>query len=231
MTLLHPERHRTDRVGWLRAAVLGANDGAVSVASVVVGVAASGSSPSAVLVAGTAALVAGAVSMAAGEYVSVQSQADTEAADLARERQELAADPEGELAELTGIYETRGVPHALAREVAMALTAHDALATHARDELGISETLAARPVQAAVSSAASFVAGAVLPLLAAVLAPQATVEWVVSAATLVALALFGGLAGYAGGASVVRGAVRVTLWGAAAMALTAFVGSLFDVSV
>lgn len=229
--MIHPEKHRTDRVGWLRAAVLGANDGAVSVASVVVGVAASGSPPGAMLVAGTAALVAGAVSMAAGEYVSVQSQADTEAADLARERRELATDPEGELVELTGIYEARGVPRDLARQVAVALTEHDAVGTHARDELGISETLSARPVQAALSSAASFVAGAVLPLLAAGLAPQATVEWVVSVATLITLALFGGLAGYAGGASIVRGALRVMLWGAAAMALTAFVGSLFDVSV
>lgn len=225
-----PESHKTHRVGWLRAAVLGANDGAVSVASVVVGVAASGAGAAAVLVAGTAALVAGAVSMAAGEYVSVQSQADTEKADLARERFELKHYPEQELEELTGIYQARGVPAPLAREVAIALTEHDVLAAHARDELGISETLAARPVQAAFSSAASFVAGAILPILAAVFAPQEAVSMVVVAATAVALMLFGGLAGYAGGASIWRGALRVTLWGVAAMALTAFVGSRFDVA-
>lgn len=229
-TSIHPpEAHRTHRVGWLRAAVLGANDGAVSVASVVVGVAASGAGASAILVAGTAALVAGAVSMAAGEYVSVQSQADTEQADLARERFELEHFPVQELEELAGIYESRGVPSELARQVAEALTENDALAAHARDELGISETLSARPVQAALSSAASFVAGAILPILAAVFAPPDAVSSIVVAATAITLTLFGGLAAYAGGASVWRGALRVLLWGVAAMALTALVGSRFDV--
>lgn len=198
-------------------------------ASVVVGVAASGAGAAAILVAGTAALVAGAVSMAAGEYVSVQSQADTERADLARERFELDNHPDEELDELTGIYESRGVPAPLARQVAVALTQHDALTTHARDELGISETLAARPIQAALSSAASFVAGAILPIVAAVFAPLELVSWVVVFATAATLTLFGGLAGYAGGASVWRGALRVLVWGVAAMALTALVGSQFDV--
>ncbi|MGI9174651.1 MAG: VIT1/CCC1 transporter family protein [Rhodothermales bacterium] len=223
----HPERHRTDRVGWLRAAVLGANDGAISVASVVVGVAASGVGASAFLAAGTAALVAGAVSMAAGEYVSVQSQADTERANLLRERDELASDTEGERAELAAIYQTRGLDAALAQRVAEALMAHDALGAHARDELGITETLQARPVQAALASAASFVVGAILPLVAAVASPAAHVGAVVAAVTLLTLAVLGALAGYAGGASTWRGAVRVAFWGALAMALTAGMGSLF----
>ena len=225
--LPHAESHRTTRVGWLRASVLGANDGAVSVASVVVGVAASGIGATAVLVAGTAALVAGAISMAAGEYVSVQSQADTEQADLARERAELEADPEAETSELAAIYEARGLDPALAHDVAVALMTHDALGAHARDELGITETLQARPIQAALASAAAFTAGAALPMIAAVVAPTAWVVGAVFAATLVTLAILGGVAGFAGGASIWRGAVRVTVWGALAMALTAAVGSLF----
>jgi VIT1/CCC1 family predicted Fe2+/Mn2+ transporter len=194
---------------------------------VVVGVAAGGAGPSAVLLAGTAALVAGAVSMAAGEYVSVQSQADTERSDLALEREELAADPSGERAELRAIYQSRGLDRELAGRVADALTEHDALGAHARDELGITEALKARPVQAAATSEASFVVGAVFPLLAALAAPPAHVGAIVGAVTLVTLSLLGGLAGFVGGASIWRGAVRVTFWGALAMALTAAVGSLF----
>ncbi len=231
MTLPHSERHRTGRIGWLRASVLGANDGVVSVASLVVGVAASGAPQGSILVAGVAGLVAGAMSMAAGEYVSVQSQADTERADLARERAELAADPEGELDELAGLYRERGLDDELARRVAEQLTAGDALAAHARDELGITEALRARPVQAALASAAAFAVGAVLPLAAALLAPASTVSVAVAAVTLTALAVLGGVAGSVGGASVVRGAVRVTFWGALAMAATAGVGALFGTAV
>lgn len=226
---MHPESHASDRIGWLRAAVLGANDGAVSVASVVVGVAASGSGPAAVLLAGTAALVAGAVSMAAGEYVSVRSQADIEHADTERERAELAADPEGERQELAQIYRDRGLPPALADEVAGALMAHDALGAHLRDELGLSERLQARPVQAAVASALAFTAGGVLPVVVAALAPADRVSLIVSGATLATLALLGALAAWAGGASIGRGALRVMAWGAGAMALTAAVGRLFGV--
>ena len=224
----HVEAHRTDRVGWLRASVLGANDGVVSVSSLVVGVAAGGAAPGVVLLTGVAGLVAGAVSMAAGEYVSVQSQADTEAADLARERAELAAHPEQELDELTEIYVARGLDASLAREVAVQLTAGDALAAHARDELGITEALRARPVQAALASAGAFSIGAAVPLGAAALSPTSVV---VTAVTLVALAVLGGLGGLAGGASPVRAALRVTFWGALAMALTAGVGSLFGASL
>ena len=231
MILPHREQHRTDRIGWLRAAVLGANDGVVSVASLVVGVAASGAPQADILVAGVAGLVAGAMSMAAGEYVSVQSQADTEEADLARERHELAADPEGELAELTSIYRARGLDDDLARRVAVQLTERDALGSHARDELGITEVLRARPVQAALASAAAFGLGAVLPVLAALAAPAASATLVVAAVTLVTLALLGAVAGRVGGASVVRGAIRVTFWGALAMAITAGVGALFGASV
>ena len=228
----HPERHRTDRIGWLRAAVLGANDGAVSVASVVVGVAAAPTAtPAAVLLAGTAALVAGAMSMAAGEYVSVQSQADTEAADLALEEAELATDPEGELAELAGIYQTRGLDADLALQVARQLTAHDALEAHARDELGITEALRARPLQAALASAAAFSVGAALPLATAALAPSAAVLWAVGAATVATLLVLGALAAYAGGASLVRGALRVATWGVLAMAATAAVGRLVGVAL
>ena len=231
MTLPHSEQHRTGRIGWLRAAVLGANDGVVSVASLVVGVAASGAPQSGILVAGVAGLVAGAMSMAAGEYVSVQSQADTEGADLARERRELADDPEGELDELAGIYRERGLDAELARRVAEQLSAADALAAHARDELGITDALRARPVQAALASAAAFAVGAVLPVAAALVAPGSAVSVAVAAVTLVALAVLGGVAGYVGGASVVRGAVRVTFWGALAMAITAGVGALFGTAV
>jgi VIT1/CCC1 family predicted Fe2+/Mn2+ transporter len=223
----HTERHRTERIGWLRAAVLGANDGAVSVASVVVGVAAAPTAtPGAVLLAGTAALVAGAMSMAAGEYVSVQSQADTEAADLARETAELAADPEGEREELAAIYRTRGLDTDLARRVADQLMAHDALGAHARDELGITEALRARPLQAALASAGAFSVGAALPLATAVLAAGSHVLVAVGAATVATLLVLGGLAAYAGGASAVRGALRVTTWGVLAMAATALIGRL-----
>lgn len=226
----HTERHRTHRIGWLRAAVLGANDGIVSTASLVLGVAAAGASAQDILVAGVAGLVAGAMSMAAGEYVSVSSQADTEAADLAREREELATDPEHEHAELTAIYVKRGLRPELAASVASELTRHDALTAHARDELGISETLTARPVQAALASAGTFAVGAVLPLIVVLLSPAAALPWTVSASALVFLALLGALAGRVGGASVLSAAVRVTFWGALAMALTAGVGALFGVS-
>jgi len=226
----HTERHRTHRIGWLRAAVLGANDGIVSTASLVLGVAAAGASAQDILVAGVAGLVAGAMSMAAGEYVSVSSQADTEVADLNREREELATDPEHELAELTAIYVKRGLRPELAASVATELTRHDALTAHARDELGISETLTARPVQAALASAGTFAVGAVLPLVVVLLSPAAALLWTVSASALLFLALLGSLAGRAGGASVFAAAVRVTFWGALAMALTAGVGALFGVS-
>ena len=231
MTLPHAEQHRTGRIGWLRASVLGANDGVVSVASLVVGVAASGAPQSGSLVAGVAGLVAGAMSMAAGEYVSVQSQADTERADLARERRELAEDPDGELGELAAIYRERGLDDDLARRVAEQLTARDALGAHARDELGNTDALRARPVQAALASAAAFAVGAVLPVAAALVAPVSAVSVAVAAVTLAALAVLGGVAGYVGGASVVRGAVRVTFWGALAMAITAGVGALFGTAV
>ncbi|KAF1699607.1 nodulin 21 [Pseudoxanthomonas jiangsuensis] len=221
----HLELHRTERVGWLRAAVLGANDGIVSVAGVVVAVAASGAGDAAVLTAGIAATVAGAMSMAAGEYVSVQSQADTEQADIATEIRELREDPEAELEELARIYELRGLDPALARQVAERLTAHDALGAHARDELGISESLRARPVQAALASAAAFCAGALLPILATLLAPAMRPGGVVPASTVVGLLLSGALAAHAGGAPVLRGAVRVGFWGALAMLAAHLVGS------
>ena len=227
----HRERHRTERIGWLRAAVLGANDGIVSTASLVVGVAAAHASSHDVLVAGVAGLVAGAMSMAAGEYVSVSSQADTEQADLARERAELAADQSSELAELTAIYVGRGLAPSLARQVAEQFTAHDALAAHARDELGIIESLSARPVQAALASAATFAVGAAMPLLAATLAPGVYLVPIVSGSSLIFLAALGGVAAAAGGASAVRGAARVAFWGAFAMALTAGVGALFGAAV
>lgn len=227
MAARHIERHRTERVGWLRAAVLGANDGLVSTASLVLGVAAAEGSRSAVLVAGVAGLVAGAMSMAAGEYVSVSSQADTERADLERERRELAADHPAELDELTGIYVERGLEPALARQVAQQLMAHDALTAHARDELGITAALQARPVQAAWASALSFAAGAVLPLIVIGLAPAGGLSLAVALTTLVFLALLGAVAARAGGARMLVGAARVVLWGALAMGLTAAVGSLF----
>jgi VIT1/CCC1 family predicted Fe2+/Mn2+ transporter len=225
--LHHRERHRTERVGWLRAAVLGANDGIVSTASLVLGVAAAHATHENIMVAGVAGLVAGAMSMAAGEYVSVYSQADTENADLERERKELLADDHGERRELAAIYVGRGLDAALATQVADQLMAHDALGAHARDELGISETLSARPLQAALASAASFAAGAALPLLVTALVPSAGLIAAVCATSLAFLALLGGLAARAGGAGVAVGAMRVTFWGALAMGLTAGVGALF----
>lgn len=226
----HPEVHRSDRVGWLRAAVLGANDGIVSVAGLVVGIAASGASASTILATGVAGTVAGAMSMAAGEYVSVQSQADTERADLAVERRELHEDPHSELEELAAIYRHRGLSPELAHEVATQLTAHDALGAHARDELGITEELRARPMQAAMASAGAFVSGAALPVLTALLAPHAVVGQATTVVTLLGLCLTGTLAAHAGGASRVRGALRVTFWGAIAMAAAALVGQLFNVA-
>lgn len=223
----HTERHRTHRIGWLRAAVLGANDGIVSTASLVAGVAAAGANSKSILIAGVAGLVAGAMSMAAGEYVSVSSQSDTERADLDRERQELTTDPEHEHAELAAIYVERGVDAGLASEVATQLMTHDALGAHARDELGISDALTARPVQAALASAGTFAVGAALPLLIVILAPVPSLIWTVSGSSLLFLALLGSLAARVGGASVITAAARVTFWGALAMALTAGVGALF----
>jgi VIT1/CCC1 family predicted Fe2+/Mn2+ transporter len=225
------ERHRTQRIGWLRAAVLGANDGIVSTASLLVGVAAAGTSRSNVLVAGIAGLVAGAMSMAAGEYVSVSSQSDTEKADLEREKGELAATPEAELTELQGIYVDRGLDPQLAMQVAQQLTAHAALSAHARDELGMSVMTAARPIQAALASAATFSFGAALPLVTAALVPFGSVILAVSALSLVFLAALGMLAARAGGASILRGALRVTFWGALAMLITALVGRMFGAVV
>lgn len=227
--MIHIERHRTHRIGWLRAAVLGANDGIVSTASLVLGVAASGASAQNILIAGVAGLVAGAMSMAAGEYVSVSSQSDTERADLERERRELATDPEHEHAEMTAIYVDRGLDVELASKVATQLMAHDALGAHARDELGITEMLTARPIQAALASAATFSVGAVLPLLVVVAVPASAMLWAVSGCSLLFLALLGSLAARAGGASVMTAATRVTFWGALAMALTAGIGALFGV--
>ena len=227
----HPELHRADRVGWLRAAVLGANDGIVSVASLVVGVAASGASASTILATGVAGTVAGAMSMAAGEYVSVQTQADTENADLAMEKRELHEDPHSELDELTAIYRHRGLEPALARQVAEQLTAHDALGAHARDELGISEELRARPLQAALASAGAFTCGAALPVLTALLAPVQNVATATTVSTLAGLCLTGAMAAHAGGASPMRGALRVMFWGALAMAAAAGVGRLLGAHV
>ena len=223
----HEERHRTERIGWLRAAVLGANDGIVSTASLVVGVAAASASGGDVLVVGVAGLVAGAMSMAAGEYVSVSSQSDTEKADLERERKELASDPESERAELAEIYVRRGLDASLANQVAEQLTARDALAAHARDELGVSDTSAARPVQAALASAGTFALGAAVPLSTVLVAPAGALIPVVTATSIALLALLGGFGAYAGGAPVARAALRVTFWGALAMALTAGVGAAF----
>ena len=223
----HPERHRTDRIGWLRAAVLGANDGIVSTASLVVGVAAASASQSNILLTGIAGLVAGAMSMAAGEYVSVHSQADTETADLSRERAELERDPVAERRELAAIYVTRGLAPGLAQQVAEQLMKHDALGAHARDELGISESLSAQPIQAALASAASFAVGAVLPLAVTALAPGVGLIAWVSGTSLAFLALLGVIAARVGGADLLLGAWRVTFWGALAMAITAGVGALF----
>ena len=224
---LHPETHLVGRIGWLRAAVLGANDGIVSTASLIVGVAAAAATQHEVLLAGVAGLVAGAMSMAAGEYVSVSSQSDTERADLARERNELSENVGFELDELAEIYVKRGVDPALARQVARQLMAKDALGTHARDELGISEITAARPVQAALTSAATFAVGAAMPLLMVVVSPAVRLVPVVSAASLGFLALLGAIGAMAGGANVLRATARVTFWGALAMALTACIGRLF----
>ena len=231
MSVTSPEQHRTQRIGWLRAAVLGANDGILSTSSLVLGVASAHATRSNVLVAGVAGLVAGAMSMAAGEYVSVHSQADTEAAELELERAELKADDKGERKELTAIYVGRGLDPALAKQVADQLMAHDALGAHARDELGISETLRARPIQAALASAASFAVGAALPLLVTALVPHTGLIPLVSGTSLLFLALLGGLAARAGGAGVTMGAIRVTFWGALAMAVTAGIGSLFGTVV
>jgi VIT1/CCC1 family predicted Fe2+/Mn2+ transporter len=227
--LPHREIHMVRRIGWLRAAVLGANDGLVSTASLVVGVAAAGSGKPDILIAGLAGLVAGAMSMAAGEYVSVSSQADAERADLARETRELAETPEAELEELTRIYVERGLDLELAEKVALQLTERDALGSHAREELGISEIVTARPIQAALVSALTFAIGAVFPLIIALVAPERQIAIVVAASTIIGLAALGGLGASAGGAGIVRGAVRVAFWGALAMAATAAVGALFGV--
>lgn len=225
------EQHLTQRIGWLRAAVLGANDGIVSTSSLVVGVAAAGSPRADILVAGVAGLVAGALSMAAGEYVSVYSQADTEQADLARERGELANSPALEEAELVDIYVGRGVEASLARAVAQQLMAKDALGAHARDELGLMEVHTARPLQAALASASAFAVGAALPLGATWLSPVSTIFWTVSASSLICLAVLGGIAAAAGGAPLTKGIVRVAFWGALAMAVTGVVGRLFGTVV
>jgi vacuolar iron transporter family protein len=227
----HIEIHRTHRIGWLRAAVLGANDGIVSTASLLVGVATAGANQSVLLMTGVAALVAGAMSMAAGEYVSVYSQADTEKADLAREKAELQTDPDAELRELTAIYAARGLSKELAHQVATQLTAHDALATHAREELGISDTLAAKPLQAALASAASFAVGSALPLAVAALANEKNaIAWLVGS-SLLGLVLLGAVAARAGAAAVWPSVWRVTFWGVLAMAATAGVGRLFGAAV
>jgi VIT1/CCC1 family predicted Fe2+/Mn2+ transporter len=231
MPVVNKERHRTERIGWLRAAVLGANDGILSTSSLVLGVAAAHATHSNVMIAGVAGLVAGAMSMAAGEYVSVHSQADTEQADLDLERAELKADDKGEHKELAAIYVARGLDPSLAKQVAQQLMARDALGAHARDELGISETLRARPIQAALASAGSFAVGAAMPLLVIVIASGAALIPLVSGTSLIFLALLGALAARAGGAGVMMGAIRVTFWGALAMAVTAGVGWLFGTVV
>ncbi|MFM7330235.1 MAG: VIT family protein [Brachymonas sp.] len=228
--IFHPELHRLDRIGWLRAAVLGANDGIVSTASLMVGVAAANASAQTLAVSGVAALVAGAMSMAAGEYVSVSSQADTEAADLAKERKEIATQPEHELRELAGIYQSRGLDSELAMQVALQLMKHDALGAHARDELSISSGSSARPVQAALASAMSFAAGAALPLAVALLAPQAWLVPTISGASLVFLIFLGIVSARLGGAPAFKAAARVAFWGALAMGITAGVGALFGVA-
>ena len=227
----HGENHRVQHLAWLRAAVLGANDGIISTASLMMGIAAAQTSSDAVLLAGIAGLVAGAVSMAAGEYVSVRSQADTEAADIERETQELAAHPAAELRELTEIYISRGLDRDLANQVAIKLTEHDALLSHARDELGINEFLQARPLQAALTSAATFAVGAIIPLLAVILVEDKNLISAVAISSLISLALLGGLAAKVGGANILKGAARVCIWGALAMALTGVVGHLFGVKI
>ncbi|MBK8569186.1 MAG: VIT family protein [Nitrosomonadales bacterium] len=227
----HIERHLTGQIGWLRPAVLGANDGIVSTASLVLGVAAAHATHGNILLAGIAGLVAGAMSMAAGEYVSVQSQADSEQADIERERKELETDDPGERKELVAIYVGRGLDPALAKQVADQLMAHDALGAHTRDELGISETLNARPLQATFASATSFAVGAAMPLIVTVFAPEENLIAFISVTSLVFLALLGGVAAHSGGARVAVGAIRVTFWGALAMGLTAAVGALFGTTV
>jgi len=231
MRAIHIETHRAHRIGWLRAAVLGANDGVVSVSSLVVGVAAGGASQSNILLTGIAGLVAGALSMAAGECISVQSQADTENADLRKERRELAEEPEKELSELKTIYMKRGLDESLAQQVAIKLMERDALVVHARDELGITEELRARPIQASLASAAAFAVGAIIPILSAIIAPAQSISAVTSVTTLLTLTVLGSLAAYAGGASIVRGALRVTFWGALAMGVTALVGKFIGTSL
>jgi vacuolar iron transporter family protein len=226
----HTERHKNHRIGWLRAAVLGANDGIVSTASLVLGVAAAGATPQNILIAGVAGLVAGAMSMAAGEYVSVSSQSDTEQADIAKERLELATQPDHEHAELASIYVARGLDTDTAQTVATQLMAHDALGAHSRDELGISDTMAAKPVQAALASALTFALGAALPLLVVLVAPVGMLNVAVAVSSLVFLAALGSLAARAGGSSVTTAALRVTFWGALAMAITFGVGALFGVA-
>lgn len=230
MRAYHLERHRTKNIGWLRAAVLGANDGIVSTASLILGIAAAHATHSDILIAGVAGLVAGAMSMAAGEYVSVHSQADTEKADIERERKELETDDAGEHAELTAIYVARGIDAELARQVADQLMAHDALGAHVKDELGISEAISARPIQAAFASAASFSAGAVMPLIVTWLVAANNLTLFVSATSLFFLALLGAVAAQVGGAPVLTASLRVTFWGALAMAVTAGVGALFGVA-
>lgn len=231
MSRLHSENHLVSRIGWLRAAVLGANDGIVSTASLIMGVASASTESSNILVAGVAGLVAGAMSMAAGEYVSVSSQADTESADLARERGELESQPEAELEELTQIYVKRGLDEQLARQVAVQLTANNALDAHARDELGIVEHMAARPVEAALTSAATFAVGAALPLVMVLLSPGPMIIYAVAIASLLFLALLGAIGAKAGGANVVKATARVTFWGAFAMALTAGIGAVVGTAV
>lgn len=225
----HSEFHRAHRIGWLRAAVLGANDGIVSTASLVIGVASAGASHATILITGVAGLVSGAMSMAAGEYVSVSSQSDTETADLARETEELATQPEHELDELTGIYTARGLTPDLARQVALQLTAHDALGAHARDELGIIDSMNAKPVQAALASAATFALGAALPLLVTFVTANSNTIQYVAVTSLIFLAALGGLAAQAGGAGIFKGASRVAFWGVLAMVATAAVGKIFGV--
>lgn len=231
MSRMHSENHLVARIGWLRAAVLGANDGIVSTASLIMGVASASVGTSQVLVAGVAGLVAGAMSMAAGEYVSVSSQADTEAADLARERLELQSQPEAELDELTDIYVARGLSYDLARQVAVQLTANNVLDAHARDELGIVEHMAARPIEAALTSAMTFAVGAALPLLMVILSPSGKLVYSVAIASLIFLALLGAIGARAGGANVLKASARVTFWGAFAMALTAGIGALVGTAV
>ena len=231
MRALHKENHLIERIGWLRAAVLGANDGLISTSSLIVGVAAATAAAHEILVAGVAGLVAGAMSMAAGEYVSVSSQADTEEADLARERHELVTQPETELDELAAIYEQRGVTPDLARQVAKQMMAKDAFEAHARDELGLASHVRARPVQAALTSAITFAAGAALPLIVALLAPAPMAVWAVSVACLIGLAVLGALGAFAGGASIWKPTIRVVFWGAVAMAVTAAIGSLIGQAI